>query len=84
MPRTTKIIDSEATYIGTAHTWAKGLRVKILSVLRGDQVLYDDREIKCLRRSDQIEFTPEIIENGVRRFSWVTSDATLSDLKFDK
>lgn len=83
MSKTTKIIDSEATYIGTAHRWAKGLRVKILSVLRGDQVLYEDREIKCLRRTDQIEFAPEIIENGKRRFSWATSDATLSDLKFD-
>lgn len=83
MPRRTKIIDSEATYIGTTHTWAKGLKVQIVAILRGARVLTDDNEIVRLEATDFIAFAPEIIENGKRRFSWATSDATPADLKFD-
>lgn len=84
MLKTTKIIDTECTYVGTAHTWAKGMRIKILSVLRDGEILYSDREVNRLRPTDQIEFAPEIIENGMRRFSWASSDATLADLEFDQ
>lgn len=83
MPEPQKIIDSEATYIGTTHPWAKGLRVQIVAVLRGARVLTDDAEIVRLESTDLIAFAPEINENGKRRFSWATSDATLADLKFD-
>jgi hypothetical protein len=83
MTRETRIIDAEAIYTGTAHPWAKGLRVQIVAVLRGARVLTDDDEIVRLEATDLIAFAPEINENGKRRFSWVTSDATPADLKFD-
>ena len=82
--RATKTIGRQGTYIGTAHPWARGLRVEIVNILRGDQVLSDDGEIGNLRADDLIAFAPEIVEkDGTRRFSWATSDATLADLRLD-
>ena len=80
----TKTIGRQGVYVGTTHPWAKDLRIEIVNILRGDQVLSDDSEIGNLRADDLIAFAPEIVEkDGTRRFSWATSDATLADLRLD-
>ena len=88
MTSNTKIIGRECRYVGTAHSWAKGLRVKISQVLRGptideSRLLREDSEIGELRPDDVIEFVPELSSpvDG-RRWSFVSSDACLADLEF--
>jgi hypothetical protein len=83
MPKAMRIIGTECSYVGSAHKALCGLRVLIRAVHRGDDIFEDDERIGALRATDMIEVVPEIIENGKRRFSWVTSDARLADLKFD-
>ena len=84
MSRTPRTIGRQGIYVGSAHKWAKGLRIEIINVLRDGQVLNDDTEIGALQATDDIAFAPEIVEkDGTRRFSWVTSDATLADLRLD-
>ena len=86
--KTTKTIGREGTYIGTAHTWAKGLRIQVRAIHRGPspddcKILTDDTAIGAIRPGDLIEFAPEITEkDGTRRWSWVTSDANLADVEF--
>ena len=82
--KTPKTIGRQGVYVGTTHPWAKDLRIEIVNILRGDQVLSDDGEIGNLRADDLIAFAPEIVEkDGTRRFSWATSDATLAELRLD-
>ena len=84
MSRTPRTIGRQGFYTGATHPWARGLRIEIVNVLRDGQVLNDDTEIGELRATDDICFAPEIVEkDGARRFSWVTSDATLADLRLD-
>lgn len=72
----TKIIGAEGRYFGEAHKWAIGKRVRVVAVHRDGQVLRDDRAIGEVTPDDVIEFAPEIAEDGERRWSFVTSDAT--------
>ena len=81
---TPKIIGREGTYVGTAHKWATGLRIQVVAILRDGEALYDDRAIGEIRATDTIEFAPEIVENGTRRWSWVLSDATINEVEFDR
>ena len=84
MSCTPRTIGRQGIYVGSAHKWAKGLRIEIVNVLRDGEVLNDDQDIGALRPADDICFAPEIVEkDGTRRFSWVTSDATLADLRLD-
>lgn len=78
----TKIIGSEGTYIGNTHKWAAGLRIQVVAILRDGEALYDDHTIGEIRATDTIEFAPEIVENGKRRWSWVLSDATITEIEF--
>ena len=78
----TKVIGCEGTYIGTAHRWAKGLRVQVFAIHRDGRVLHDDAEIGAIRATDVVEFTPEIIEKGKRRWSWAMADATPAEIRF--
>ena len=85
MSHTPRTIGRQGIYIGTTHPWARGLRIEVINVLRDGQVLNDDAEIGDLRATDDIAFAPQIVEtDGTRRFSWVTSDATLADLRLDE
>ncbi len=83
MRNRTKTIGREGTYTGSAHKWAKGLRVQVVAILRDREALYDDDAIGEIRATDTIEFAPEVIENGNRRWSWVLADATPADIEFD-
>lgn len=79
------IIGSERRYVGRAHPWAAGLRVKIVSVLRGPgenpELLREDRDIGALRADDVVEFVPLVEEEGqAPRWSWVSSDARPDEL----
>ena len=78
----TKIIGREGIYTGTAHRWAKGLRIQVFAIHRDGRVLHDDAEIGAIRATDTIEFTPEIVENGKRRWSWAMADATPAEIRF--
>jgi hypothetical protein len=88
----TRIIGAEAIYQGTAHRFMRGLKVRIVAVLKGvdapdrdgeDDYSYlrDDAEVLRnggLTEHDRVEVQPWIEEE--RRFSFVTSDARVADL----
>jgi hypothetical protein len=73
------IIGSEHTYVGDAHSWAKGLLVRVVAVHRGDDVLAEDARIGAIEPDDTIEFQPWIQED--QRFSAFTSDARPWELR---
>ena len=64
-----------ARYVGTRHRWATGLKVKVVAVHRGEEIL---RKVSEIRPGDLVEFAPWIEEES--RFSWVTSDAHPDEL----
>jgi hypothetical protein len=80
------IIGSTRIYTGDAHPLAKGQRVIIRAVDRGDPddgvILADDLLIGELQPNDMVEFLPLITEpDGTVRPSWVASDARPDELQ---
>lgn len=87
-----RIIGAEATYQGTEHPFMRGLKVRIVAVLKGVDAADRDREDDYpylredaevfrnggLTEHDRVEVQPWIEEE--RRFSFVTSDARVVDL----
>lgn len=67
------IIGGHFTYRGDRHPWARGLRVRVVAVHRGEELLRSDEEVGELQPDDVVEFTPWMEEAA--RFSWVSSDA---------
>ena len=87
-----KIIGKATIYHGNMHSYMKGCKVRIISVLRrpnnNDKAglehayLDDDHSIDQVggvTAHDLIEVQPWIAEEG--RYSWVTSDAVAADLE---
>ena len=72
-------------YQGISHPGARGLRVRVVAVIRDSgkpdgRVLHSMTELEGgVRADDILEFTPRIAAEG--RYSWVTSDASIADLR---
>jgi hypothetical protein len=73
------LIGRDYRYVGTAHRWAQGLRVRVVAVHRGEEIIVEDALLDGPRPGDMVEFEPW--SEDQQRYSWVQSDATWSDLE---
>jgi len=81
---TRPIIGTLARYRGDEHPYLRGTDLRIVAVLRGEDVFRTDEEFAAvggIAPDDRFEVGPWIEAAG--RFSWVTSDPLAVDLVFE-
>ena len=79
-----RLIGTRWIYVGDAHRFLAGKTVVLRSVHRGEEILEDDERIGEIRDDDVLEVAPVIRDaKGGERASFVTSDATLDELRLE-
>jgi hypothetical protein len=73
------IIGSIRRYARGPHSWAIGSKVMVVEIHRDGEILTDDEAIGEILPTDLVAFRPWMEKE--RRFSFVTSDATIDQLE---